>query len=188
MTHEGRASMTVRVQPQLDPSGPLTTLLRGRAEQRAICDDLEMLADQLGGPIDRRQCLSILDKLAFALPLYHDDEEALYRILSARKHDGSVIAECVDQAIRDHRYIEDNALEVTDAIEDCFASARATSPETLGYLLRCAFEGLRRHMAWEDVTLLGPLLRPLTHIELDQLQAQLARNRSSRARHLRIAE
>ena len=180
--------MTTRVPSQLDPNGPLATLLRGRAEQRAICDRLELIADQMCGPIDRRLCLSTLDQLAYELPLYQADEEALFSILGARTKTGDVVSGCTDQAVRDHNHYQDNTLEITDAIEAHLANAKMANPDVLGYMLRCTFEGLRQHMAWEDVTLLGPLLRPLTDEEIEQFQSHLARNRSSRAPHFRIAD
>jgi hypothetical protein len=180
--------MTSPVQPQLDHSGPLTTLLRGRAEQRGICDHLELIADQLGGPIDRRLCLSTLDRLAYELPLYQEDEEALFDILGARTQPEDLVSGCINQAVRDHRHSQDFTLEIADAIEDHLANAQTANPDALGYMLRCAFEGLRHHMAWEDVTLLGPLLQPFTDEEIERLHSHLARNRRSRAPHFRIAD
>lgn len=180
--------MSTQVPPQLDQSGPLATLLRGRTEQRAICDHLELIADQMCDPIDRRLCLSTLDRLTYELPLYQADEETLFNILGARTQPGDLISGCIDQAARDHRHYQDNSLEIADAIEDRLANAKMANPDALGYMLRCTFEGLRQHMAWEDVTLFGPLLRPLTDDEIDQFRVQSARNRSSRAPHFRIAD
>jgi len=180
--------MATRVQPQLDPSGPVSALLRGRAEQRTICDHLELIADQLGGPIDHRLCLSTLDRLTFELPLYQADEEALFTILGARTQRGDLVSECIDQAVRDHCHYQDYILEIADAIEDHLANAKTANPDALGYMLRCTFEGLRQHMAWEDVTLFGPLMQPLTDDEIELFRVQSARNRSSRAPHFRIAD
>lgn len=180
--------MNTRVPPQLDPGGPLTTVLRGRAEQRVICDHLELIADQMGGPIDRRLCLSTLDRLAHELPLYQADEESLFDILGIQSQPEDLISGCIDQAIRDHRHYQDYALEITEAIDGYLANPKTANPDALGYMLRCVFDGLRQHMAWEDVTLLGPLLRPLKDKEIEQFRVHSARNRSSRVPHFRIAD
>jgi hypothetical protein len=180
--------MTKQVQTHLDPSGPLATLLRGRAEQRAICDHLELIADQMGGPIDRRLCLATLDRLAYELPLCQADEEALFDILGVGRQPGDLVCGCIDQAVRDHHHYQDYAFEIADAIEDHLANSQMANPDVLGYMLRCGFEGLRHHMAWEDGTLLGPLLRQLTDEEIERFHSHLARNRSSRAPHFRIAD
>lgn len=180
--------MTTRVPPQLDPDGPLATLLRGRAEQHAICDHLELIADQLGGPADQRLCLSTLDRLSYELPLYQADEETLFNILGAEAQAGDLVNGCIEQVVRDHRHFQDYALEIADAVQDHLANAKTANPDALGYLLRCTFEGLRQHMAWENVTLLGPLLRPLTDHEIERFRIQSARNRSARAPFFRIAD
>jgi hypothetical protein len=180
--------MTKQVQPHSDRSGPLATLLRGRAEQRVICDHLELIADQMGGPIDRRLCLSTLDRLAYELPLHQADEEVLFNILGARARPGDLVSGCIDQAVRDHRHYQDYALEIADSIVDHLANTQTENPDVLGYMLRCTFEGLRCHMAWEDVTLLGPSLQPLTDEEIEQFRVQSASNRSSRAPYLRVAD
>lgn len=184
----GRAFMTNRVPPQLDPRGPLATLLRGRAEQHTICNHLELIADQLGGPVDRRLCLSTLDRLSYDLPLYQADEETLFSILGAETQTDELLDGCIEQAVRDHRHYQDYTLEITDAVQDHLANAKTANPDALGYLLRCTFEGLRQHMAWENVTLLGPLLRPLTELEIERFRIQSARNRSARAPHFRISD
>lgn len=180
--------MTTRAQSPSDPSCPHAALSHGRAEQRAICDHLELIADQLGGPIDRQLCLSTLDRLANELPLYHADEEALFDILGARTQPEGLVIRCIDQVAHDHRHYQDYTLEIADSLEDYLTNPKTANPDALGYMLRCAFEGLRQHMAWEDVTLLGPLLRPLTEQEIEQFRVRSARNRSSRPRYIRIAD
>jgi hypothetical protein len=173
---------------QLQQGQPLATLVTGRAEQLAICNELEAIADQLGGQIDHQRFTAVLDRLFLDLPVYQRDEEALYGILRDGAAEQTIIAQCADQALRDHRYYEDYALEIADAVQDNFADSAKRSPEALGYLLRCTFVGLRQHMAWEDVTLLGGLLRPLTAEEVEQFQNLLALNRKSHARRRGFAD
>lgn len=171
-----------------DTADALAIIFRGRTKQRIICDDLELIADQLGGSVNRQLCSLALDKLNHHFELYQKDEEALYEILRIGDSDDQLVARSIEQALSDHRRHVDYVLEVAEPLNDICLGQEIENPEALGYLLRCFFESLRWHMEWEDATLLGSRLPPLTSEEMSMLRAHLARNRSALARHLRIAK
>ena len=118
---------------------------------RALCDRLEAIADGLPGlpPAEERRQLS--RHLTTLLPPHQAREsELLQSLLPA---DGaSPVEHSLVERIRDQH--------VMDAVhaQDLGAALEAAGPDsngdTLGYMLRCFFDGCRRAMAFEELALL----------------------------------
>ena len=159
-----------------------------RGIQRAICDDLEKIADQLGGPVDSSLCQSVLQKLEYDLPLYHLDEELFFSVLCNQHEDDLILAKCAALAAADHRLNETYIFELAEPLRDVGAGGMLYNINTVGYMLRCCFEGLRRHLNWEDAVILNGRMETLSAPGLRVLEAGLARNRSSSLRHLTLFE
>ncbi len=158
---------------------PLAVIIRERGELRRICDDLEQIADQLGGPVDGRLCLSVLMRLRQDLPLYHRDEEVLYDLLRIDRLDDANLAKCIELALCEHRADESYALDLDEPLSNMGAGRRTHDAQVVGYMLRCSFEGMRRHLNWEDAAILDDRLSIVTGSNVERLSAGLTGNRSS---------
>jgi hypothetical protein len=167
-------------------SDALSIVIQERRNQRDLCDDLEQIADQLGGPVDSRLCAFVLKRLRHDMPLYHRDEEVLFEVLQTHEEDG-VIARCVELVFLEHAVQESYLLDLAEPLGDIVGGKKIYNMDTVGYMLRCCFEGIRTHLNWEDATLLGGELHVIADAYAEKLAAGIARNRSVLARHLNIA-
>ncbi len=167
---------------------PLSVIVQNRNTQRTICDNLEQIADQLGGPVDHDLCLSVLQRLENDLPLYHLDEELFFSVLCSQDENDQTLAKFAELATAEHRINETYFFELAEPLSDIGAGGECYNINTVGYMLRCCFEGLRRHLNWEDVVLVSGRLETITEPGLKTLEAGLARNRSMSLRHLSISK
>lgn len=180
--------MTTPVPPPQDLSDPLSVIIWERTDQLNICGDLERIADQLGGTVDRGLCSSVLNKLRHGMPLYHRDEEVLFNILVARHEDDVAIARCIRLSLSEHRNHEAFVCELAEPLVDLGVGKTLFNIHAVGYMLRHCFEGIQRHMSWEDAALLDGRLNSLTGADTKLLSAGLAGNRRALDVHLRIAD
>lgn len=162
-------------------------LLGGRSAQRWMCRTLEEVADSLGGPIDEIACKHLLASLENDLPLCHQDEEAVFDVLGADAPADGLLAKCIGLAKAEHEIHELYFIELSEPLEDLSLGRKPESLSATGYLFRCFFEGVRRHLDWEDAVLLGEALESLSDSDVQVLEARFARNRSTVSRHLRLA-
>lgn len=169
-----------------DANDPLSIVLSGREQQRKMCDRLEAIADHLANGVDRESCLSILDVFSNGLPIFLRDEEAVYELLRLREGENGYVAKWIDHAISEHRQHEDYALELADPLAEIASGLQGRDLDVVGYMLRCAFENIRRHLDWEDITVLGGFVELVTHEDKQTLAAKLARNRATHRSHLRL--
>ena len=175
-------------------SAPVSMIIAGRDEQREICDHLEQLADNLGGLTDRDACNALLHRLNNDLPLYQQDEEALYEILSTHIQVDTSIVKCVELAKLEHEIHESYLFELSEPLTEISEGRKIRNTDAVGYMFRCFFEGIRRHLSWEDAVLLGDRLNCIANEDATMatmatmLEARLARNRSLLSRHLRLAQ
>ena len=165
---------------------PVEIVLRGRQQQRASCDELEAIADQLLDRVNPEFCSTILNVFSHALPLFQSDEEALYDIIRVREAENILATKLIDLAITEHRRHEDYALELVDQLSDLAIGQSVRNAEATGYMLRCAFENIRRHLDWEEITLFGGSFHAITAEDKPALSARLAHNRRALASNLRV--
>ena len=166
---------------------PLSVIVQDRSNQRVICDHLEQIADQLGGSVNRDLCHSVLQSLESDLPLYHLDEELFFSVLCSQDESDRALAKYAELATAEHRLNETYFFELAEPLSDIGAGGTLYNINTVGYMLRCCFEGLRRHLNWEDTVILDGRLETLTAPGLRTLEAGLARNRSKAQRHLKLS-
>ena len=169
------------------PPAALSLILQERSEQRDFCDVLELIADQLGGPVDPNPCTSALHRLRHDMPLYHRDEEVLFDILHTKAEDDRVITRCLELIVAEHAVHEAYLFDLAEPLTEMCAGKQVRDTHAVGYMLRCCFEGIRTHLNWEDATLLGDRLDVIAAEHAEDLAAGVARNRRVLARHLRIA-
>ena len=138
--------------------------------------------------MDSRLCDSVLRRLENDLPLYHLDEELLFGVLCTQHQDDLILSQCAALATAEHRANEAYIFELSEPLKDIRSGGTLHSINAVGYMLRCCFDGLRRHLDWEDVVLLNGRARTLSGSSIKTLEVGLARNRRSRTRHLSLLE
>jgi len=139
----------------------IATMRNNLATQLLLCEQLEAIADSLPGEIDTQKCLLAARTLYPAIKRAHDFEEGeVFPLLSAEidsRDSGALspLASSLERLRYEHWEDESYAEELTDALSGKITDA--ANAETVGYMLRGFFEGLRRHIAFENEFIL-PLL------------------------------
>jgi iron-sulfur cluster repair protein YtfE (RIC family) len=167
---------------------PLSVIASDRNDLYEICDDMERIADQLGGAIDIQLCTSVLSRLRLDLAQHQQDEEVFFTLLQESDPDDALVARCVALAQSEHAAIGSYALELTEPIADICAGRKANSADATGYLLRSSFEYMRQHLRWEDAIFFAGEKYGIRSVDGAALRAGLIRNRSLRDCHLRVAD
>ena len=167
---------------------PVAMIIAERDEQREICEHLERLADDLIGPIDRNACGILLNRLNNDFQLYQRDEEALFDVLSTHEQPDAYIVKCVELAKLDHKIYESYLFELSEPLTDMAEGRRLGNADAVGYMLRCFFESIRRHMSWEDAVLLDERVGCISDEDAARLEVRLTRNRSLISHHLRLVD
>ena len=167
---------------------PLSVIARDRISLYDICDDMERIADQLGGSIDIQLCTSVLSRLRLDLLQDQQDEEVFFALLQEHKPDDALVERCVKLAQSEHVAIASYALELAEPIGDICAGSKTNSADATGYLLRSIFEYIRQHLRWEDAIFFNGTKYGIESVDGVALKAGLIRNRSLQDRHLRVAD
>ncbi|MEN8764189.1 MAG: hypothetical protein ABF290_17395 [Thiogranum sp.] len=167
---------------------PLSVIASDRTDLYEICDDMERIADQLGGAIDIQLCTSVLARLRLDLLQYQQDEEVLFALLLEREPDDALLARCVSLAQSEHIAISSHALELAEPIGELCAGSKTNNADATGYLLRSSFEYIRQHLRWEDALFFHGTRYAVESVNGAALKAGLIRNRRLRDRHLRVAD
>ncbi|TCD14942.1 hemerythrin domain-containing protein [Oricola cellulosilytica] len=133
-------------------------LVRHHDEQIALCRRLEDLADQLPDVVDTQSCLRLAKQINAMIRTAHEHEErTLFPMLLAAHDDDERLGATIERLRYEHWEDESYADEVSDGLERFVTDRASSNPETLAYMLRGFFEGLRRHIAFEREYIL-PLL------------------------------
>lgn len=121
-----------------------------RADQLALCDALEAVADSLPSRIDRQTCLQLARAIKPLMARAHEIEEQQVFPEIRRQAYLQVSGDTVLTAfMQDHAadlYYTD---EVSEALMALGSGNASPSLEATGYLLRGFFDGLRRHIVHE---------------------------------------
>ncbi|MCP4941265.1 MAG: hemerythrin domain-containing protein [Planctomycetaceae bacterium] len=150
-----------------------------RSDQLELCDGLELVADQLPDQVDFSLYESIHEKLRRNLPIYHLNEEALFERVRGHTSswvDTSSVLECVRREHAIHNCYADELYENLDVLR---AGNDIRNPSTIGYMLRFCFDSLRRHIVWEDMTLMPLASTILTTDDLAELSETVQKNRET---------
>lgn len=133
-------------------------MVRHHDEQIALCSRLEELADQLPEVVDTQSCLRLAKQINAMICTAHEHEErTLFPMLIAAHGDDERLRATIERLRYEHWEDESFADEVSDGLVRFVTDRASTNPETLAYMLRGFFEGLRRHIAFEREHIL-PLL------------------------------
>jgi len=148
-----------------------------RRDQLEICDCLELVADQLPEQVDLALYEFAHEKLLRKLPIYHQNEEALFERIGEHASatiDVPSILECVR---REHAIHNCYADELYENLNDLRAGKRPQDPATVGYMLRFCFDSIRRHLAWEDLAVMPLAMQIVNPDDLATLVETVRKNR-----------
>jgi hypothetical protein len=137
----------------LEHTDPMSVIALERDSQRKLCTDLERLADALGGPVEARLCSSLRARLLVDLPRCCLDEEALFRLMLARKQSNASFSACVHQAVSQHSAMQAYVFELLEPLNEMSEGATPRNLDVVGYMLRFCFDGIRHHLQWEDAAI-----------------------------------
>lgn len=127
----------------------LEWLQRAHAEQLALCDQLEEIADSLPAHIDGPKCLYAARALSPLIKGVHAYEEnILFPWLETVSDIQPALKETLNRLKFEHCEDACFAEELTDALLR-LGSGEPVNMEATGYMLRGFFEALRRHIAFE---------------------------------------
>ncbi len=134
-------------------------------KQLALCDNLESIADSLPNEVDIQHCLYVARALYPAVKSAHEFEEGqLFPALAAHiKKDASLDAS-LERLRYEHWEDEAYCQELTEELMDLAQGKTKRDSEKTGYMLRGFFEGLRRHIAFEN-EYIYPMIRSLASNE-----------------------
>ncbi len=130
-----------------------------RAEQLALCDELERLADDLGDRPDRQRCMELARRMESVMGRAREFERsqmfpALHQLTGAGSDRCDILSARLLEQLESEQ--EDDFLlvgEATEALLEFGGGKSSVSPDAIGYLLRGLFVGLRRHLALANETL-----------------------------------
>ncbi|MGF1658224.1 MAG: hemerythrin domain-containing protein [Rubrimonas sp.] len=143
--------------------------------QRALADMLEGIADSLPDEINRASAALAAGLLRSAIA-HHDaiEEQALFPLIEARAPLGASLRRAVAIARREHGETIGRAIELAEELDALARTGRARNAESLGFMLRAFFDGLRRHMDWAEATIHQQARDLLTREDLVTLGIRLA--------------
>ena len=125
-------------------------------EQLDLCRKLEDLADTLPSKVDTRIAMMLANRLKATLRRCHClEEDVIFPVLLRA---GTDVADILGRLRHEHLEDEDHANDVRDAIRAFVTRQDRGDAEKLGYMLRCLFVSLRRHLAF-DCDYVLPLFR-----------------------------
>ena len=120
------------------------------AELLKLCDALEAVADALPGPVDTDACRTLADRLG---PLVRSaqriEEQSVYSEIE-KGAAAAQLAPVLTQLRAEHWADACLAEEVQDALNGLADGQAVPSAEAVGYMLRGFFQGMRRHVAFEQ--------------------------------------
>lgn len=112
-----------------------------------LCSDLEILADSLPAKVDTRAATTLTRRIPVTLRRCHRMEEAIiFPILSMTD---LAMHPILDRLRKEHLEDQDHACDVQEAVEAFVTDRTRRDAEELGYMLRCLFISLRRHLAFD---------------------------------------
>ena len=127
--------------------------------QRDLCTSLEDIADSLPGTANRQACLVISRLIYPTVKAAHVfEEQELFPYLQNRAEPQSALEASLERLRFEHWEDESFAEELSECLRNFAAGDRADLADTLSYMIRGFFEGLKRHMAFEKEHLL-PLVQ-----------------------------
>lgn len=115
--------------------------------QFAMCIQLEAIADALPSSIDTQAAMKFAQSLRSTLRRCHRLEEEII-FPSLLRRDPQLLP-ILERLRNEHLEDLDNAGDIMDAVGAYIIDFQRRKSEILGYMLRCLFVSLRRHLAFD---------------------------------------
>lgn len=145
-----------------------------------LCDVLEEIADSLPDRIDQRQCVCAALALKHRINAHHQLEETvLFPRMLARATGDSELQRVLQRLADEHLTDEGHCDEAIELLSKLSRGAPLPNVEAAGYLLRGLFEGLRRHIAFENDYVLPIAHQVLLEEDLEALAAEIRKSRTA---------
>lgn len=175
---EGKAAAPLehwRPEPA-DFERPLGVIRKVHERQGEVCDRLDELIRHLSVDPIAEEARALLDFLTEELPRHvGDEEEDLFRLLEARCPPEDGLPALLDQLSREHELDEDLVDFLVDDLRTLVSGHRLSNPVRLLNNVRAFTETQRRHLAWEEATVLPLAERRLSDDDLAYLGRRMAR-------------
>ena len=146
-------------QTQMDGTERIETELKGHlSTQLNLCDELEKIADNLPHAIDRQHVLVVAKSIIPTVKSAHQFEEnQIFPMIKQDGQSGASLDQSMERLRYEHWEDESFAEELSDALVKFVSLDEEAETDTLAYMLRGFFEGLRRHIAFESEHILPVL-------------------------------
>ena len=126
-----------------------------------LCCQLEHIADGLPENVDKQECLYVARSIIPVVKRSHEFEESvLFPLLREKSPDAESLDKTLERLQGEHWEDESYASEIHNSLISYVSGIAEANVESLGYMLRGFFEGMRRHLAFEREHVL-PLLQQL---------------------------
>ena len=125
--------------------------------QLLLCNRLEQIADALPNNLDHQECLSVARNVYATIKSAHRFEEEKLFPYMLKSPSNAQTCKSVERLCAEHWEDEIYAFDVQDALINYVKDPKDANAESLGYMLRGFFEGVRRHIAFEREHILPAL-------------------------------
>lgn len=120
------------------------------ALQLQLCEKLELLADSLPNKLDEQNCLVVAKSILPVLIDAHDFEEnVVFPALNLHITDKDRLDTTLERLKFEHWEDESFAEELRVCLVDLVKDRDLNQVNSISYMLRGFFEGVRRHVAFE---------------------------------------
>ena len=158
-------------------ANPLLFLCSQQSAAHYMCDQLESIADSLPKSVNKLVCIEALAALKHNQRIHSIYEsEFLFPLMRTRIGDQAGLYSQLKLLDDEHLDDEAYAEEIAEALRGLIAGCCAVAPETLAYMLRGYFEGLRRHIAFEKHLIVPLAIRHLRSDDLETLENAIVSN------------
>jgi len=131
---------------------------RHQSRQRAMCRELEDVADSLPLDVDPSLCMRLARSLLPTLRSAHEFKEEYFCGLARQVlNDLGNLDAIIDRLRAEYQENELLAEEVAEELSQWGMCAEPKSAETVGYMLRGFFISMTRHLDFELVVLIDPI-------------------------------
>ena len=144
-----RAELENRYQP---PEGiaSIEWLKHAHEEQLDLCRELEEIADSLPSEVNRQKCIYAAKAIGpLTRGVHQYEENVLFPWIESHASDPRELGATLERLKFEHCEDECFIEELVDALLGLGAGEQSIPAETIGYMLRGFFVGVRRHIAFE---------------------------------------
>lgn len=158
-----------------DSMDPISAFEVDHVLKLGLCDVLESIADALPHTADASLATIAARILRNGLPEHVAlEEDHLFPMLRRRNAADQACQKVLLQLEHEHGSDESFAHEIADELDQIAQAQAPKNAEMLGYMLRGFFVSLRRHIRWENATVIPLARRTLTEADLFELRAVVA--------------